>query len=119
MKALVLPHPPFDGIQLTARALALLWAGFWTFFCVASAISEPEGLVAGLMHQLPAVVFVAVVALAWRYELIGGILLIAIAAVAFVFFRVYAQALVTGLVLLGPPCLSGVLFVTHSRMAQR
>jgi hypothetical protein len=115
MRAIALPHTPLDWMQFSARVLCLLWAGFWTFFCVASGIGEHEGLVAGLMHQVPALLFIATVVLAWRYERAGGFVLIATAVAAFFFFRLYAQAAVAGLTIAGPPCLSGILFLLHSR----
>ena len=115
MRTLAIPHSPDDWIQFSARALAVLWAAFWTFFCVASAIGEHEGIVAGLIHQMPAIVIIATVVLAWHSELAGGVAMIAIAAFAFVFFRMYAQVPVVGLIMAGPPCTAGLLFMLHSR----
>jgi hypothetical protein len=114
MKALALPHTSNDWIQFSARVLAVLWAGFWTFFCVASGIGEGEGIRAGLIHQIPAVVFVAIVWLAWRFEMAGGLALCAVAVAAFVFFHMYSQPPVVGLVMAGPPCTAGLLLVLHS-----
>lgn len=117
MRAIAIPHTPFDWVQFSARTLAVLWAAFWTFFCVASAIGEREGVVAGLMHQIPAMVIIAAVLLAWRFELTGGMVMVAVAAFAFVFFHMYRQVPVVGLTMAGPPVTAGLLFILHSRRA--
>ena len=41
-------------MTIVARIIVVLWAGFWTFFCVASAIGEKEGVAGALLHQVPA-----------------------------------------------------------------
>jgi hypothetical protein len=115
MRAIALPHTPFDWMQFLARLLCVLWAGFWTFFCVASGIGEHEGLAGALIHQVPALVFIATVALAWKHERAGGFVLIATAMAAFFFFHMYRQAAVVGLTIAGPPCLCGMLFLLHAR----
>lgn len=60
-----------------ARALALIWACWWTFFGLVSGAGEGlKGLLANAPNALPGLVFLASVAIAWRWVVIGGIVLV-------------------------------------------
>jgi hypothetical protein len=59
-----------------ARILALVWAGWWTFFGLASGLGEgldPSGV--AIHIAMPGLIFLIVALIAWRWEAIGGILL--------------------------------------------
>jgi hypothetical protein len=60
--------------RIGARALLVVWAGFWGWFSVASALGE--GL-EGLPHLAFLAVLVVLVALAWWRPRIGGPVLLA------------------------------------------
>lgn len=106
-----------------ARALALLWAGFWIFFAVASSIVEPPPT--GMVVRIAAtgLLFLMLAVLPWRWEAAGGVLLV----LTGLFFAVaypmayshlpLATRLMTVITLAGPPLVSGVLFLLHSRAA--
>lgn len=106
-----------------ARALALLWAGFWIFFAVGSSIVEPPP--AGMVPRIAAtgLLFLMLAVLPWRWEAAGGVLLV----LTGVFFAVtypmayshlpFATRLMTAVTLAGPPLAAGVVFLLHRRAA--
>ncbi len=60
-----------------ARALALIWASWWTFFGLVSGAGEGLiGILANAPNALPGLVFLASAAIAWRWDAIGGVVLI-------------------------------------------
>ncbi len=106
-----------------ARALALLWAGFWIFFAVASSIVEPPP--AGMVVRIVAsgLLFLMLAVLPWRWEAAGGVFLLLTGlffAVAYpmAYFRLpLVTRLMTVITLAGPPLAAGVLFLLHRRTA--
>jgi hypothetical protein len=111
-------------VSLLARALALLWAGFWLFFFAVESIAwhTPVG---AMMPWVAAGLFFAVVAVVpWRWELGGALLLASVGAVAAIAYAIWSpvglpaisRALTIG-VLGGPPIVAGVLFLIHDRAA--
>ena len=101
-----------------ALALGLLWAGWWVFFEAAEAMGS------GLFGQaiIFAVAMLGVVAVAWRWSVIGGALLIAegIAAIAF-FGPMWLQNFGTWQIVAlsalmpAPPIVAGVLLLMSKR----
>lgn len=64
-------------MRYTARGLALIWAGFWVFFGVASGLSEGLNALAIFIHTLvPGLIFLVFALVAWKWELLGGIVLV-------------------------------------------
>lgn len=114
-------------MSLSARLIVVLWAGFWIFFAVGSAISGggktdiPASQSLKGTLTVAAIVLVCVVAiyLAWRRPLVAGIslILIGIAATgAYISIsRLDHVLLIIGL----PPLLSGILFLVSSTSRQR
>jgi len=113
----------------TARILSLAWAGFWVWFGLASGISEPTTERGKLMDVLihttvPGLVFLVTALIAWRWEAVGGVLLLLeglIIAVGYPWMfhgrfplRTYVFVELTMAV---PPLVAGVLFLIASRMA--
>jgi len=115
MRAMALPHYPFDWIRWTSRGLSMLWAGFWIFYCVGSAIVASKSPAEFMTDIATAVVFCAVTVCAWCYERAGGLLLIALAVIAFLSFHVYSRPFSVWLVFSAPPLTAGILFSLHSR----
>jgi hypothetical protein len=108
---------PTDLLRIAARVLVLAWGGFWVWFAVASAVAEfrTEGVGASVMHGLQAVVFLAVVVAAWRWDLAGGVLLLGLAALGAWFF--HPRHLATALLLLGPPTVAGAFLLIHALLS--
>lgn len=97
-------------MTIVARVIVVLWAGFWTFFCIASAIGEREGPVGALMHQVPAVVMLISTSLAWRWPRVAGSLLVAEGL--FVASGLWVHPTAVLFAMLGlPPMVAGVLFL--------
>jgi hypothetical protein len=78
-------------IRKIARVLTILWASGWILFGLSSALSEgmtPSGV---LLHAaLPGLIFLLTTIIAWRWELIGGKLLMFEGLLILVFFPVIA-----------------------------
>jgi len=63
-------------LRYFARTLALLWALLWTLFGLASGFGEGENLTGILIHTaMPGLVFLISALAAWKWEFMGGILL--------------------------------------------
>jgi hypothetical protein len=115
-----------------ARALVLLWAGFWVFFFVASVMVEPTYPRVIVVGSLVLLLFAILALIPWRWEAAGGLLLVvmslligatyAIASASF--FRrndgsrlPLAVRAITTVVFTGPPLMAGILFLLHHRTA--
>lgn len=84
-------HAASWWLRLVARILALAWAVFWSAFGLLSGMGEGGGLQAVLAHTLmPGLVFLAAAVIAWRWDLVGGLLL-ALAGLAVVFAFPFAR----------------------------
>ncbi len=94
-----------------ARALALIWAVWWTFFALVSGAGEGfRGLLANAPNALPGLVFLVCVAIAWRWEAVGGILLLLCALGPFFFFDI-GRHLFMHLTFVLPAVVAGFLFL--------
>ena len=91
-----------------ARILIVAWAGFWTWFSAACGHGEvaDHGIMALLAHLALPAVMLAVVAIAWRWEALGIVALLGLAAAAVVVFTPTAS---TAAILVGPPVLAAGL----------
>ena len=107
---------------IIARALALLWAGFWTFFFVTESWAwKTPGRVAAIWAGI-GVSFLIVAVVPWAWERGGGVLLCALGLLVGVAYPLWAPArlsfasrAITTLVLCGPPILAGIIFLMHRR----
>jgi hypothetical protein len=103
-----------------ARILLLLWAGWWVYFALASGLADRTATLAQALLQtaLVGLIFFGSIALAWRWEAMGGGLLVleglgVVIAFAVGFFRpanVSTLAFVL-LTLALPPFVAGLLFL--------
>ena len=106
-----------------ARTLALLWGAWWTFFGVASAFGEGLNAVGILVHtSVPGLIFLGSAAIAWRWEMAGGILLLLEGLVVcggyplLTWSRFPTATIAFVLLTMGlPPLAAGVLFLVHRR----
>jgi hypothetical protein len=90
-------------IRKMARVLTILWASGWVLFGLSSALSEgmtPSGV---LLHTaLPGLIFLLTTIITWRWEVIGGKLLMFEGLFILVFFPVIAA---------GSMPIEGILYV--------
>ncbi|MDP3047795.1 MAG: hypothetical protein Q8O07_10000 [Chloroflexota bacterium] len=101
---------PSWWLRLVARILALAWAVFWSAFGLLSGIGEGGGPQAVLVHALiPGLIFLAAAVIAWRWDLVGGLLL-ALAGLATLFMYPFATTAGGFLVLPLPGIVAGALF---------
>jgi hypothetical protein len=109
-----------------ARALALLWAGFWIWFFVAEgwAWHSPwrgmvfwaaVGLAFGILALLP-----------WKWQTAGGVLLVVAGLLIAVVYATWAMPrlpftirAMTTVVFGGPPLVAGILFLIHPGTEER
>jgi hypothetical protein len=106
-----------------AWILVVITIVFWLWFGVGSALVEEGGWFNWMMHMLiPGGVFIFSALIAWRWQLVGGIMFLLEGVVASGFLTV---ALLSGslspstllmmfLTLALPPFAAGVLFLTYS-----
>jgi len=106
------------------RALALSWAGFWTFFFAAESWAWHAPARAAAFWVGVGVLFAILALMPWGWEAGGGVLLVAAGLlVAAIYARwappqlPFASRLLTTLVLSGPPFVAGVLFSIHHQAA--
>jgi hypothetical protein len=108
-----------------ARALALTWAGFWTWFGLASGIAEGQSPAGIFLHAArPGLIFLLTAAIAWRWEAVGGAALVLEGLLVFILYpRMLHRSfplstiLFVYLTMALPPLISGFLFLAGGRGA--
>jgi len=114
-------------IRYIARSLALIWAGWWTFFGLACGLSEGMSPAAVLLHAaLPGLVFLGSAAIAWRWEAIGGVALMLEGLFVFIAYPVMAHSrdfpistiIFVLLTMALPPLAAGFLFLASWRKSK-
>jgi hypothetical protein len=98
-------------IVYVARALALLWVGFWIFFLVAAG-APVRMMVFGAGVLL---LFVVMALVASRWEVAGGFLLGFFGLVIGIAHAISGKGGIGTVFLAGPPILVGILFLMHHR----
>lgn len=95
-------------LRVLARGVVVVWALFWIWFNVMSAFGElgTDGLGGTLGHLGLAAVVLATGVLAWRWEGVGGLALLLLAAAMVWVFR--GMSWQTAMLLVGPPVLAGL-----------
>ncbi len=103
-----------------ALCLALLWAGWWTFFGLASGFGERLSLVGVVVHTaVPGIVFLASALAAWRWTVVGGIVLLIEGLLVLIIYPImvagrFPKATIAFVLLTMavPPLLAGCLLLT-------
>lgn len=101
-------------VRYAAKALALIWAGFWVFFALACCIGEGSSMLGIAIHGGPFIFFLIGALIALRWDLAGGIVLLveglAIAIAAPILLHGPNVSL-TILMLAGPPLIAGIVLL--------
>lgn len=113
-------------MRYIARALALIWAGWWAFFGPASALVEGLDRVGVLIHTaMPGLVFLVSAIIAWKWETVGGVLLVLegimvlIAHAAMTYGRFPLLTIIFVLLAMAlPPWVAGILFLANWRRSE-
>jgi hypothetical protein len=107
-------------LVLAARALALLWAGFWLFFVIAESWVCHTPVPMALPWVAMGLVFLFLAILPWRWERMGGLLPVMVGLSAEVAYAIWSPArllvgirVLTTVLLAGPPLTAGIVFLTH------
>ena len=110
-----------NGSRYAARALALAWGGWWTFFGLASGSGEGLSPLGVLVHTLvPGGLFLATALLVWRWERPGAVLLLLEALLAAVYAGLAHRWFMFLLLTLAlPPFIAGLLLLTGGRESPR
>ncbi|MGA2571278.1 MAG: hypothetical protein ABSF23_12225 [Terracidiphilus sp.] len=111
-------------LDLSGRALALLWAGFWMFFFVAESVATRAPVQAALPWVGVGLFFILLALLPWRWEAAGGILLALAGCAAGVGYALWAplqlpaaSRVLTSIALSTPALVAGILILMHRRTA--
>jgi len=100
---------------IAARALALLWAGFWMYFSLAEGYRQQLGLTETLQGSWQYGLLSLIIALiAFWWDVFGGILLISAGVAWFMHYFPRVELGYT-LVQIAPPLIAGVMLLASSR----
>jgi hypothetical protein len=107
---------------IIARALAMLWAGFWAIFFVAEAWAWETPVRATVWWAGVGLLFLILALVPWGWERGGGVLLAVAGLLIGVAYAIWApprlplpSRVITTLVLGGPPLVAGIVFLMHHR----
>lgn len=105
--------------KIIARIIASVWAVWWALFGLLSGMGEGLDALGIVMHVLvPGGIFLLATAIAWRWETIGGVLLVAI-GLATIQYYPFASTMYGGLTLSLPPTLAGFIFLWDGLKSHR
>jgi hypothetical protein len=103
------------------RIFAILFAIllFMLSFDVFNAgLTPTELIVAFFMHNIPAFVLVAIIAIAWKWGYIGGLLFIGI-GIFFLMLMWGKNDFIANLIVTGTPTIIGLLFILQSYLLKK
>jgi hypothetical protein len=119
MQVLHVPHVQLAGhYRLAARAVLALGALFWIVYGLTKGMSGPVGQEGyAIPMVVPGLVLAVLLAVAWKWELVGGIALLSWALMAAVYYPLYYSSLPPETILFStaalslPPLVGGFLFL--------
>lgn len=103
------------------RILAILTGLFIMLFSFDSFGGDnPFGkeLLGFLMHNIPVLLLIIILVIAWKYEIIGGALLILMFFALGIFFKSFSGN-PASLIIISPILIAGVLFILHEVLTSR
>jgi hypothetical protein len=92
--------------------LAILFMMMFSLDCFGENKTLKNQLICIFMHNIPALICVVVLIIAWKWELIGGILFIVTFIAAGIFFGSFTDNFAS-LIVISPFLVTGILFVIH------
>jgi len=108
-------------VKYVARVLSLLWLAWWVYSSII--VLAPDGMRAVLANSdevFACVIYAIGVALAWRWDVVGGIWLLLGGLIAPFFFRITANDSLTFIVAASvAPILLGILFLISWRQDEK
>ncbi len=109
-------------LRTIARTLLLIVACFWFIFALLSDAEEYGGGISGIVQNspnaLPWLLLFVIVYIAWKWELVGGILVGAFGIATLFAFDTYEQ-LITLLTISAPLIIISILLIVCSSLSKR
>jgi hypothetical protein len=103
----------------TPRILAILAILFMMMFSLdCFEMGGKEAWICLFMHNIPAFIIIAVLVIAWKWELIGGVLFIVAFIAAGIFFKSFTGN-PASLIVISPFLLTGILFILYNYLYLR
>jgi len=102
-----------DILHWTPRVLAIAFALFLALFALdifSEKLTIGKTVIALLMHLIPTFLLLLVVAIAWRWRLVGGILFVLLGTASIFVFHTYREP-ISFMVISLPIFVVGVLFI--------
>jgi hypothetical protein len=97
----------------TPRILAILAILFMIMFSMdCFEMGGKDALICLVMHNIPAFIIIAVLIVAWKWELIGGILFVVAFFAGSIYFNGFGSNW-GALIIMIPFLLTGILFILH------
>jgi len=102
-----------------ARMIVSVWAIWWTLFGLLSGLGEGlDGLGVFIHTLVPGGIFLLATAIVWRWETVGGALLVAI-GLATIQYYPFASSWLGAVTLSLPPTLAGFIFLWDGWQSHR
>ncbi len=109
-------------LAISARSVALSWAGFWIYFFIAESLEWQSPLREAALWIGAGILFLLLALIPWRWEKPGALLLIGAGLLIGAAYAMWApshlsfdvKVLVTA-TFAAPPLLAGTLFLMHQR----
>jgi hypothetical protein len=98
--------------------LAILFMMLFSLDCFDGDGKLGANLLCLLMHNIPALIILGVLIVAWKWELIGGILFLAASLTGMIFFNVFSGNW-GALIVMTPFIITGILFILHHERYHR
>jgi len=92
--------------------LAILFIVMFSFDVYAGDGNQRYKFTAFMIHNIPAIMFIIALIVAWRYEIIGGAIFILFSFALAIFFNVFSGN-PAALAVISPFFLAGILFILH------
>jgi hypothetical protein len=105
----------------TPRILSIISILFMMMFSIdvfSENVPLSRQLLGFLIHNIPAFVLIAVLIIAWKWEITGGVIFIVITITLSILFRSFAGNPYS-LLVIGPFLLIGILFIWHKVSVDR
>jgi len=71
-----------------------------------------------LIHNIPALLFIIALIIAWRYEIAGGIMFFVLFIAAGIFFKSFSGN-AASLIIIVPFAVAGISFISHDILSRR
>ncbi|MBK9356293.1 MAG: hypothetical protein IPN08_02705 [Bacteroidales bacterium] len=94
--------------------LAILFMMIFSLDCFEGSYTIGERLTCFVMHNIPAFIILLILLVAWKWELVGGILFLLAAVAGAIFFRGFSGN-PASLIVMAPFAVAGLLFILRNR----